>query len=487
MIPSAMNTTIRDTDRAMAGVITGDDRLSARLMDAIEAECRAYRQDRRRQPVLRQVRVAVPAIDPLDWLRARDASERMYWRGRDEAESWAAVGQAHVVAASAGDPATTIRATLDAMLARAAPGVRYVGGMRFDPERAVADEWRPFERARFVLPRFVLEAGPAGTFLACNLMLPGDADRLEELRREVERLGDPLTPERALLPVPVGRNDIPGPAEWADNINRAVARFEAISSGKEGSLEKVVLARRSTFQFAEALDPTLLLQRLQAATPHCFHFMMQFEPGGAFLGASPERLYRRDGRQIRSEAVAGTRPRGASPEADARLRQDLIHSDKDRREQDYVKTSIVEALDGLCSSLDVDNTPRVMELAKGRHLCSHIAGTLRHGVGDADILQRLHPTPAVGGFPREVAIGDIREVEHFDRGWYAGPVGWIGRDRAEFAVAIRSGQVSPRSLTLYAGAGIVRGSEASREWAEIEHKISDFLNVLGLDLRDVKY
>jgi len=471
----------------MADVIIGSDRWSGRLVDAIEAECRLYRQDRRRQPAIRQVRVVVPAVDPLDWLRAQDAPERMYWRGRDEADGWAAVGLAHEVAASAGDPAMTIRDTLDAMLSRAAPGVRYVGGMRFDPGRAAADEWQPFDRARFVLPRFVLESGPAGTFLACNLVLPEDAERLEEIRQAVARLGEPMTPGHALLPVPVGRNDIPGPAEWAANINRAVARFEAGSSEKKGSLEKVVLARRSTFQFAETLDPTLLLQRLQAATPHCFHFLMQFESGGAFLGASPERLFRRDGRQIRSEAVAGTRPRGATAELDAQLRQDLIHSDKDRREQDYVKTSIVEALDGLCSSLDVDKTPQVMELAKGRHLCSTIAGTLRPGVGDADILQRLHPTPAVGGFPRAAAIGDIREVERFDRGWYAGPVGWIGRDRAEFAVAIRSGQVSPQSLTLYAGAGIVRGSEASREWAEIEHKISDFLNVLGLDFRDVKY
>ena len=201
----------------------------------------------------------------------------------------------------------------------------------------------------------------------------------------------------------------------------------------------------------------------------------------AFLGASPERLFRRDGRSVESEAVAGTRPRGVSSADDEGLRDDLLHSAKDRSEHTYVSKGIGEALAPLCEELEIEDGVSEMKLARGRHLRSRVRGTLRDGVTDAALLDALHPTPAVGGHPRDEALERYRDLEPFDRGWYAGPVGWIGAEASEFAVGIRSGLVRGRTLALFSGAGIVAGSVPDEEWAEIEQKIGDFTGMFGLE------
>ncbi len=245
----------------------------------------------------------------------------------------------------------------------------------------------------------------------------------------------------------------------------------------------MVLARKATFSFQHAPDPVVLLKQLQAATPNCFHYLFQPDPGHTFVGATPERLFRREGRTVWSEAVAGTRPRGTTALADEQLRDELLHSEKDQREHAYVRDSILAALAPSCADLRIDAAASEMMLAQGRHLVSEVQGVLHEGVDTLDLLLDLHPTPAVGGFPREDALEAIRRLEPFDRGWYAGPVGWVGKDAAEFAVALRCGLIRDRQLSLFSGAGIVRGSIPASEWDEIEYKTMDFVRVLGLDLR----
>ncbi len=148
-----------------------------------------------------------------------------------------------------------------------------------------------------------------------------------------------------------------------------------------------------------------------------------------------------------------------------------------------MKVGIEEALRPLCTELEAEDGVSEMKLASRRHLVSRVRGELREGVTDADVLRALHPTPAVGGYPGEVALEGIRELEPFDRGWWAGPVGWVGADASEFAVGIRSGLVRGRTLALFSGAGIVPGSRAEEEWAEVEQKIGDFTGAFGLGNR----
>jgi menaquinone-specific isochorismate synthase len=367
----------------------------------------------------------------------------------------------------------------DALWKRLAPllasgDARYYGGLRFDPLREPDVEWAAFGACRFVLPRFELHAGEEAT-LVCNLVLPRDAERHAEILEQIECLSSPQSASGAALPQPLLRTDRPDEKGWRRNLEHALSAFS------EGRLDKVVLARRTEFAFEKEVDAALLAESLEMATPGCFHFYVEPEDGVAFVGASPERLFRREGRAIESEAVAGTRPRGASEADDAELRDELLRSEKDKAEHDHVRVGIGETLGPLCDELEVEGAVSEMKLASRRHLVSRVRGRLRDGVTDAEVLGALHPTPAVGGYPRAGALGEIRALESFDRGWYAGPVGWIGADGAEFAVGIRSGLVRGNNLALFSGAGIVAGSVPEGEWAEIEQKIGDFTRMFGLD------
>ena len=425
----------------------------------------------------RVVRLSVPVgkANPFWWLREQPLYPRLYWSGREDGICVAAVGVADGLEGDGPEGVAALRKRLLSLPVSDGTGARYFGGMRFDPSREPAGEWAAFGAYRFVLPRFELHSGGTGTTLVCNLVLPRDADRSEEILEGIEGLVFAEdAPTDGVLPEPVYRTDGPDIRGWRENVRAALSSFS------EGCLGKVVLARRAEFGFDGVLDPPQLAERLEAVTPGCFHFYVEPEDGFAFLGASPERLFRREGRSVHSEAVAGTRPRGLSPADDADLRQELLRSEKDLSEHAYVRVGIEERLGPLCGELEVGEDVSEMRLARGRHLRSRVRGTLREGVTDADLLDALHPTPAVGGYPGDEALEEIRALEPFDRGLYAGPVGWIGAESSEFAVGIRSGLVRGRRLALFSGAGIVEGSVPDEEWAEIEQKIGDFTRVLGL-------
>ncbi|MDT0632963.1 isochorismate synthase [Rubrivirga sp. S365] len=427
--------------------------------------------------VLRAEAPAPPA-DALGWLEAQAGPHRAYWRGRGEAEARASVGAAAVVE---GLTLEAVAAPLGRLLGALPAHARLTATARFDARAEGGAEWAPFGAVRFVLPRVEYRTDGRAASVAVHLA-PGEAP--DAARAAVEALRPSAAPATAELPLPFMRRDDPDRADWGRMLRWALG---ALSSA--GPLQKVVLARRARFSFEEAVDPFALLRRLEAATPRCFHALV--EAGGAdrapaaFLTATPERLFRLDGRTVETEAVAGTRPRAASDADDDRLRDELMGSEKDRREHGYVRERIAAALAPLTVSLDDDGDASAMTLARGRHLYTGFRGTLADGVGALDVLRALHPTPAVGGTPTPLALDAIDRLEPFDRGLYAGPVGWVGRDgagreAAEVAVGIRSGLVEGRTLSLYSGAGIVVGSDPAAEWAEIEHKIGDFARVLGL-------
>jgi len=427
--------------------------------------------------VERIVRLTVPAgrIDPFRWLSEQEMFPKVYWSGREDRAGVAAVGVADLREAGVSEGAGSLSKLLAALPDSGVSGARYYGGARFDPLGKPDEEWAAFSAYRFVLPRFELHAGETETTLVCNLVLPKDTAYASKIVQDIEDLSFPEGTSRSLLPTPVLREDSPDLKGWRENVERALGAFS------EGRLGKVVLARRAEFGFDGDLDPTLLLESLRAATPDCFHFYAEPEDGTAFLGASPERLFRREGRLVESEAVAGTRPRGASSADDEGLRDDLLHSAKDRVEHTYVSKGIREALGPLCEELEIEDNVSEMKLARGRHLRSKVRGTLRDGVTDAGLLDAMHPTPAVGGYPRGEALERISALDPFDRGWYAGTVGWIGSDASDFAVGIRSGLVRGKTLALFSGAGIVAGSVPDEEWAEIEQKIGDFTGMFGLE------
>ena len=419
--------------------------------------------------------VEIGAVNLFQWLRAQHVEGCIYWGERDQESSVAGLGEADVAFANCPGALKELAEHLGPKFSNQNQDIRYYGGLRFDRSRALEKTWDRFGAWRFVLPRFEVRTHARGATLYCNLLPFRDRFNTHQILGSIEALNVHGSVPVGNLPHPETRLNRPTRSEWNAMVNWALNEFK----GEE--LDKVVLARVATFAFSEDLDPLDLLEHLASETPRCFHFLFQPSDATAFVGASPERLFRRCGRSMESEAVAGTRPLGGSEAEDAHLLMELLQSEKELREHEYVRISLQEQLGLLASDFFIDPQPSEMKLANGRHLVSRIRATLRKGVTSLDLLEGLHPTPAVGGYPSTSAVRAICRKEPFDRGWYAGPVGWIGPDQAEFAVAIRSGLIHKQLLSLYSGSGIVEGSKPQSEWEEIEHKITGFTKVLRME------
>lgn len=416
--------------------------------------------------------VLVEGINALDWLEAQPPGARGYWRDREMEFELAGVGRADMVSSDQGVDGADLVAAVHQRIDGAAGPVRYFGGLRFGQAGPLEPGWDVFLRSRFVLPRFELVRRSGVTTLSCNIRRE---EGVEAPLRELETLVIPAAGESLCRPAPapaLAREDQPNRERWMEAVDQALHRI------RSGRYRKIVLSRRSSLRFAATLDSGWLLRALRDQATHSFVFCFQPDAAHAFLGASPERLYRRDGRRIRTEAIAGTRPRYADSIRDRDAGRELRTADKDGREHRIVVDGIREALAAVVDDLVWDPDPELLTLTHAQHLVTRFRGMLGDGVTDGDLLRVLHPTPAVGGDPRAPALEDIPVFEGFDRGYFAAPVGWVERDAAQFAVGIRSGLLDGDRLHLYAGAGLVDGSDGSEEWFEIENKIADFLAIL---------
>ena len=422
------------------------------------------------QPMILRAQVKVEGLKALPWLCAQHPTSRGYWSNRDEPFELAGVGAADMITGDSDLDYGHLMAVLHKRLAMANGNPRYFGGMCFALNGSRDGAWERFKAYRFILPRFEVIARNGSAIFASNMLSHESIDAVEEA---FSRVIFPETDGGFFIPPVLSRFDHPDEQGWSTNVEAALNAF------KPGKYEKVVLARKVTFEFEKPLNAAFLLIALKKTTEQSFHFLFQPHVNSGFLGASPERLYRRDGDLIRTEAIAGSRGRGDSPKEDSALTQALLTSEKDLREHRYVVDGIQDSLEPFCGLLTKSDTPNVLKLSRCQHLITTFKGRLRKGVKDSDLLESLHPTPAVGGYPRDKALADIARLEPFDRGWYAGPVGWIAKDSAQFVVGIRSGLTEEKRLHLFSGAGIVKGSVPEAEWEEIEDKISDFVTLIS--------
>jgi len=325
----------------------------------------------------------------------------------------------------------------------------------------------PFDRSEapgsVVLPAVTLVKGKSGTSLR---VAPGPArDEALGMLGRLEHPGEPTAP----VGMVTGRE--PEPDVWAGVVERAKTLIEA------GKLSKVVLARSVTLTLDD-VQPfdigALLLERF----PHAFTYGWA-EKGRAFVGASPELLVERRGDSIRSFPLAGSARRGIDTADDEEVALTLLKSGKDRREHQVVVEEIARLLEPLTSELSVPPEPSVIRLANIQHLGTEIRGLLAKPVGVLQLALALHPTPAVCGTPTTAALSFIRDAETFDRGWYAGGVGWTDTSGdGEVAVALRCALLEGHQGRVYAGAGIVRDSDPSAEVAETEAKLRALLDLV---------
>ncbi len=422
-------------------------------------------------------RVEVPcaAVNLIDWWRRQPFARKVFWSDRSDQDEVAAVGLVAIVGEAVALSDDLMANEIDPIIAEIGGSVRLYGGFRFNRFTAADPLWQAFGVQHFMLPRFELRRQGDRYWLAINFKFDATADRFAQqamLLQEIDRLNFAESALDDTVPHPLLRDDVPNRERWEANIAAALRLFE------RGEMDKLVLARKVTVDADAWLEPGLVLAKLKQVTPNAFHFCYQIDDNLAFVGASPERLYRREGRRIFSDALAGTRKRGSTSAEDQQLEAELFNSAKDRHEQRLVTEQIVSDFWSVCDDVHVEGETRVLKLAQLQHLYDAIEGQLLPGVSGEQVMAALHPTPAVGGFPRERAYQEIERLEPFDRGWYAAPVGWIGVDSAEFAVAIRSALVAGKQIHAYSGAGIVPGSTADAEWDEIEHKLLNFRKAL---------
>ena len=359
----------------------------------------------------------------------------------------------------------------------AGAGPVWTGGLAFASNGATAPHWSSFPPAMMVLPELSFSRFEDRTWLTVNVVVAGAEDResaIARVRRRLACLVDEPLP--MLDPHPTGATTIRSvapPSAFEQAVAAAVTRIRA------GEFDKVVLAREVTVEAPAAHSPAAVFGALRELFPSCFCFCCG-SPEAAFLGASPELLIRRRGAGAASVALAGSTRRSADPAVDDHLGQQLLHSDKDRTEHEIVARRIERTLRPHSVWVEAAAEAELIKVANIQHLATPVRAQLAEPLSAIELAALLHPTPAVGGEPRGRALAAIGELERMDRGWYAGPVGWMdSAEDGEFCVALRSALLRDRVAHLYAGGGIVADSDPAAELAETEVKLGAMLPLLA--------
>lgn len=262
---------------------------------------------------------------------------------------------------------------------------------------------------------------------------------------------------------------------WSQLVTKALTAIQ------QQNFDKVVLARQTILTLNRPLSAAQFLQQSRLVNQQCFHFIFALKPDDYFVGSTPERLFMRSQSQLNTEALAGTAARSDDSVEDRALANWLLHDPKNRYENQLVVDDLMSRLQPRCDSLQVSMRPELVKLRKVQHLKHHISAQLTAGIDDAELLASLQPTAAIAGLPRKPALDFIAENEPFARGWYSGALGYVSQQQSEFCVAIRSARILGSQLHLFAGAGIVPGSDPVSEWQELERKTATLLTLLEPD------
>jgi len=457
----------------------------------------------KQQAILTSFTLPVEWCDPIqafNGARRAGLGECFFWERPAEQNTLIGVGAGASIETSGSacfiDSASAWRALLNDAVITYTPakaltpgsGPILFGGFAFDPLSPHTQLWADFPGGLLILPRFLLSYSGHQVTLTINAMIrPSDTieQRIQEIEANMRQLQAAIE-QAPTLPGEqrTGRfsiHEIRPVSEWMEMVANIVDMI------RRGAFEKVVLARDVQVALDESagvFDISLTLQRLRESYPAAYVFAMQ-RGGRYFVGATPEQLVQAQDGRIHTMALAGSARRGETEAEDAQLGTELLQSEKNNSEHAIVVTMVREALKNHCSDVHIAAAPQLLKLKNVQHLKTPIAGELIAGRCILDVMADLHPTPAVGGFPRQAALEAIRNTEKLDRGWYAGPLGWIGPSgHGEFAVALRSGLIDGSKATLFAGCGIVSNSDPQTEYAESCLKFQVMLRGLGGELLD---
>jgi menaquinone-specific isochorismate synthase len=450
----------------------------------------------------RLVSCAIRATAPIDtftFLRQSHGIERFYWNNPYSHNIFAGIGLATELFAWGQDRFSDIHQLTRQLFADAAISdeipiealPRLMGGFAFNDDFVRDDTWSVFHPAHFVLPHIQFTQIGDETWLTMNALI-GEQDDPSDVRTS---LRDALQMHVVKLCEAADSPHIAQARErgleqysqinypmsfdtWTRMINHALSEIE------NGRFKKVVLARVCELRHTDStpIDHLSALERLNNAYPSCIRFLFEPRPRHAFIGATPELLVGVHGLDLNTMAMAGSAPRGQTAAADAAFESGLLQSAKERREHQFVVDMLRERLTDRTTALEMADRPVVLKLSNIQHLYTPIQARLRKAEGALMLTAQLHPTPALGGAPRDNALTFMRANEPVTRGWYGAPVGWVNPFLdGEFCVAIRSAVTQVDRAWLYAGCGIVADSQPDREWDESALKFKPMLQALNSD------
>lgn len=428
------------------------------ITTALESLMRHLSQEMPAAPGIRIYDIPFPlndAFDALGWLASQPVWPQFYWQQRNGDEEAAVLGAVAVF--SSLESAQQFLHQHDNH-----HDLRIWGLNAFEPQRG-----------NLMLPR--LEWRRCAGVASLRLHLYSDVSLREDAAHAIAFISSlaPVKPLPALRLNLMGEQHWPDKAGWIDLIKLATQTI----AGED--LDKVVLARATDLQFSQSVNAAAVMASSRRLNLNCYHFFMAFSADTAFLGSSPERLYRRRDTALRTEALAGTVANHSEDHRAWQLGDWLMKDDKNQRENMLVVEDICQRLQGCTQTLDV-LPPQVLRLRKVQHLRRCIWTELNQA-DDTLCLMQLQPTAAVAGIPRELAREFIQQNEPFEREWYAGSAGYLSLRQSEFCVSLRSAKISANVVRLYAGAGIVRGSDPEQEWQEIDNKAAGLRTLLQME------
>lgn len=430
--------------------------------------------------------IDVGRISPLAFFEAGDScyqSERFYWQNADKTLTLVGIGHATVLTTQYGEDRYTSISDkwkkLREALIKEEKDIEPVlfGGFSFDSEVEATGEWQGFSSSYFVVPSFQLTIKDGKTMIAINLVTDNasSAEEFDKLRDERDRLIHiaqveefPVVPKSEVASI-----EERGKEQYLKAVEQATERIQ------KGDAKKVVIARSIDLHFNKEVPAIAALYHISNEQQESYQFGLQ-KDNRLFFGATPERLIQIENGKAFSACVAGSIRRGKSAVEDRELGEELLGDRKNREEHQYVVNMISTVFHALCKSVNVPKVPKLMKIRDIQHLYTPVVGNLEKDIDIFHLVKALHPTPALGGAPTDIAMEMIRELEGMDRGYYAAPIGWTDTaGNGEFAVAIRSGLLDGNRAHLYAGGGIVAESEKEKEYEETWVKFRPVLRALG--------
>ncbi|SHG48418.1 isochorismate synthase [Ornithinibacillus halophilus] len=426
----------------------------------------------------------IPTNDPVSIFNAAKImkKQRSYWRSAEDNFTVVGVGSAFEIKTNKNTYQETDKqwnsilrdAIIHNPFKNEGTGLVAIGGMSFDSKKEKTALWNNFDDSQFVIPEFVYVQNNVEAYLTINVRVNGTED-VTNLSREIQLQEDQLLTETVTAfktNAIVSKTEVE-PQQWKKTVQLATEEM------KKSDVAKIVLARELRVKLSKEAHIESIIQDLVNQQPNSYVFAFEYGED-CFIGATPERLVKKEKSQLLSTCLAGTAPRGKDVVEDEKIRKGLLNDKKNREEHDFVVQMIRKAITPFARDIAIPDAPVVLQLKNMHHLYTPVTGIIKENSSLFDIVEKLHPTPALGGTPKEEALSFIREHELLDRGWYGAPIGWLdSNENGEFAVAIRSGLIQKDEASLFAGCGVVADSNPEAEYEETNIKFTPMLSVLG--------